>query len=139
MTREDIGVPEALPKTLEALRERLDVCSLDTLWIFPPLRRGRREQGLVAVSAYQERGDRRTLVTVSYSAEQTGRGTTIEPIFTPEGEAPAERFPVVIRGVVTRGGADRGEPREIHIEGSPERFNELLGELMHEATQVAPA
>ena len=125
----DPGVPEALPRTLIRLRERLGVQSLDRLWIFPPVRRGRREQGLIAVSTFQEGEERRTMVTVAYSAEHTGKGVTVEPSFTQEGEAPPDRFPRVMRGVVQRGGEERGEPREVEIEGSHEKFEQLMEEF----------
>lgn len=130
MAQDDIGVPEALPRTLESLRDRLGVAALDRLWIFPPSRRGRREQGLIAVSAFQPGEERRGVVTVSYTAEHTGRGgVTVEQAFTREGEAPADRFPAVMRGVVLRGGEGRGAPREVEIAGSAERLEELLDEL----------
>jgi hypothetical protein len=125
----DPGVPEALPRTLIRLRERLGVSTLDRLWIFPPTRRGRREQGLIAVSTFQEGEDRRGLLTLSYTAEHTGKGVTVEPVFTEEGEAPPDRFPAVMQGVVQRGGDGRGEPREVEIDGSPVKFEELLEEF----------
>jgi hypothetical protein len=34
-----------------------------------------------------------------------------------------------MRGVVQRGGEERGEPREVEIEGSTEKFDRLLEEL----------
>lgn len=125
----DPGVPEALPRMLARLRDELGVQSLDRLWIFPPFRRGRREQGLIAVSTYQMDGDRRGVVTVSYSAEQTGKGVIVEPLFAREGEAPPDRFPILMRGVVLRGGEERGEPREVEIEGSEESFGRLMEEF----------
>ena len=125
----DPGVPEALPRTLVGLRERLGVQALDRLWIFPPFRRGRRERGLIAVSTYQPDGVRRGVVTVSYTAEETGKGITLEPSFTTEGEAPPDRFPILMKGVVLRGGEERGEPREVEIEGSAERFEKLMEEF----------
>jgi hypothetical protein len=125
----DPGVPEALPRALIRLRERLGVGVLDRLWIFPPSRHGRREQGLIAVSTFEEATDRRGVVTVSYVAEHTGKGVTVEPVFTREGEAPPDRFPALMRGVVQRAGDERGEPREVEIDGSPVRFEELLEEF----------
>ena len=98
------------------------------MWIFPPVCNGRREQGLVAVSTFQDGEERRSMVTVAYNAEQTGKGVTIEPSFTREGEAPADRFPGVMQGVVRRGGEEKGEPREVQIGGSPEKFEELMEE-----------
>lgn len=126
---EDPGVPEALPRTLIRVRERLGIETLDRLWIFPPVRTGRREQGLIAVSTFLEDDDRRSMVTVAYQAEHSGKGITIEPAFTLEGEATPDRFPRVMQGVVRRGGEEKGEPREIEIDGSPERFEELMEEF----------
>jgi hypothetical protein len=145
----DPGVPGALGRTLGQLGERLGVQALDRLWIFPPSRRGRREQGLIAVSTFQPEGERRGVVTVSYSAEETGKGIAVEPSFTREGEAPPDRFPALMRGVVQRGGEERGEPREVEIEGSMEKFERLLDELggrhpervgrEHDAAEPGPA
>jgi hypothetical protein len=132
----DPGVPEALPRTLVGLRERLGVQSLDRLWIFPPFRRGRREQGLIAVSTFQMDGERRGVVTVSYTAEQTGKGVTVEPSFKTEGEAPPDRFPILMKGVVLRGGEERGEPREVEIEGSAEKFERLMEEFDAQWTEA---
>ena len=137
MAHDDIGVPEALPKALERLREHLDVGTLDRIWIFPPLRRGRRERGLIAVCAFQEGEERRSLITMTYAAEHTGKvGVTIETAFTHEGEAPADRFPTMMKGVVLRGGEERGEPREVEIGGSADRLDELLEEVGVVATGV---
>jgi hypothetical protein len=127
--RADPGVPAAIPRTLIRLRERLGVETLDRLWIFPPVRRGRREQGLIAVTTFLEDEPRRSVVTVSYAAEHTGTGITVEPSFTREGEAPPDRFPDVMKGVVRRSGEGQGEPREIEIGGSAERFEELMEEF----------
>lgn len=126
---EDPGVPEALPRTLIRLRERLGIETLDRLWIFPPVRTGRREQGLIAVSTFLDDDDRRSMITVAYQAEHTGKGVTVDPAFTVEGEATPDRFPRVMQGVVRRGGEEKGEPREVAIDASPERFEELMEEF----------
>ena len=125
----DPGVPEALPRTLAHLAERVGVERMDRVWIFPPLRRGRKERGLVAVSLRREGGERRTLVTASYVAERTGRELRIEPSIHDEGEAPPELLPRVMEGVVRRSGDPRSDPREVEIEGSPGRFEGLLEEF----------
>ena len=124
----DPGVPEALPRTLIRLRDYLGVENIDRLWIFPPVRRGRREQGLVAVSLFQEGQERREVVTVAYTAEHTGKGVTVEPTFATVGEAPPDVFPPVMQGVVRRSGDDSGEPREVVVEASPTSFEELMEE-----------
>ena len=41
----DPGVPEALPRMLIRLRDRLGVEALDRLWIFPPVRKGEARAG----------------------------------------------------------------------------------------------
>ena len=124
----DPGVPEALPRTLIRLRDHLGVENIDRLWIFPPVRRGRRETGLIAVSLYQPGQERREVVTVAYSAEHTGKGVTVEPAFAGVGEAEPDRFPPVMQGVVRRAGEGAGEPREVQIEAEPVRFEELMEE-----------
>ena len=110
------------------LRDRLGVENIDRLWVFPPVRKGRREQGLIAVSIFQEGQERRSMVTVAYNAELTGKGVTVEPSFTQEGEAPPDRFPGVMQGVVRRSGEEKGEPREVVIDASPESFEALMEE-----------
>ena len=150
----DPGVPEALPRTLIRLRDRLGVHTVERLWIFPPHRKGRRERGLIAVSTFLEgedrrsqdrrsegrrseglrdedrpSQDRRSMVTVAYSAEHTGTGVTLEPTFTLEGEATPDLFPGVMRGVVRRAGEEQGDAREVEIDGSAQRFEELMQEF----------
>lgn len=125
----DPGVPEALPRLLIRVRERLGVDVVDRLWIFPPVRRGRREQGLVAVSTFLVGEDRRVMITAAYTAEHTGRGVTFDVSFTQEGEAPPDRFPSVMAGVVRRSGEGLGEAREVEILGSAEKFEQLLEEV----------
>ena len=119
-----------MPRVLIRLRDRLGVDAVDRLWIFPPTKRGRQERGLVAVSTFLDGSERRSLVTVSYAAEQTGRGVSVEPLYTTEGEAPPDRLPGIMQGVVQRIGDPKGaEPREIEIGGSAERFEGLLEEF----------
>ena len=126
--QDDPGVPEALPRTLVRLRDRLGVATIDRLWIFPPVRRGRREQGLIAVSTFQQGEERRSMIPVTYNAEHTGKGITVEPAFTMEGAAPAETFPPVMEGVVRRSGEGAEGPREIVIDGTASKFEELMEE-----------
>ena len=123
------GVPEALPRTLDRLGRRLDPARLDTLWIFPPLVRGRREWGLVVASCFGSGDDRRHLLTARYSAERTGRGLEVESEITEEGEAPPDRIPRVVDGVVRRSGVQKGDPREVVIGGELEAFTELMREF----------
>ena len=122
----DPGVPEALPRVLIRVRDRFSSASIDRLWLFPPVCRGRREQGLVAVSIFLEGEERRAMVTVAYTAEHSGTGVSIETSFTQEGEALPDRFPVVMVGVVTRNKETHGEAREVEISGSGQKFEELM-------------
>ncbi len=129
----DPGVPEALPTTVAMVRERLGPEALDRLWLFPPIVRGRREWGLVAASCFVEengeRSERRRLFTAPYVAERTGRGLVIEPSLSEEGEAPPDRFPRVMEGVVRRTAQELGDPREIAVAGDAEVLAGLLDEL----------
>lgn len=126
------GVPEALPRTVQGLGRKLDPGTLDRLWLFPPMIRGRKEWGLVAVSRYAgevEGDDRRALYTAPYSAERTGKGLTVTWSVEEQGAAPPDRFPRVMDGVVRRAGNELGDPREVEIDGEPSRFQALLEEL----------
>ena len=125
----DPGVPEALPRTLIRLRGHFGVELIDRLWIFPPVRRGRRERGLVAVSTFLQGEDRRVMVTVAYTAEHSGAGVSVETSFTQEGEALPERFPAVMAGVVRRSSEALGGAREVEVEGSARKFEELMEEF----------
>ena len=122
----DPGVPEALPRVLIRVRDHFGSELIDRLWLFPPVRRGRREQGLVAVSTFLEGQQRRAMVTVAYTAEHSGAGVSIETCFTQEGEAFPERFPAVMLGVVNRTKETPGEAREVEISGSGQKFEELM-------------
>lgn len=125
----DPGVPEALPRTLIRLRDAIGVKTIDRLWIFPPIRSGRREQGLIAVSTFKGDEERRGMFTVSYRAEHTGTGVTVEPMLTDQGEAPPDRFPPVMQGVVRRADEDGEEAREVDISASAQKFEELMEEF----------
>ena len=122
----DPGVPEALPRVLIRVRDHFGSELIDRLWLFPPVRRGRREQGLVAVSTFLEGQERRAMVTVAYTAEHSGAGVSIETSFTQEGEALPERFPAVMLGVVNRTRETPGEAREVEISGLGQKFEELM-------------
>ena len=124
------GVPEAIPRTLQGVAGRLGAASMDRVWIFPPRVRGRKESGLLVVSRFALDGDpdRRRLFTASYSAERTGKGLTVDWSLSEEGAAPPDRFPPVVAGVGRRAGDTEVGPRNIGLEGNPERLAELLGE-----------
>ena len=137
---DDPGVPEALSRAVTEFLVRVPPRSVDRVWLFPPLRRGRREHGLVSASCFlvipplqgEEVGqggegvDRRVLVTLSYRAEETGAGIRFESHFQEEGEAPADRLPRIIAGVVRRSRSGPGEPMSLRGGGDPFRLAEAL-------------
>ena len=124
----DPGVPEAIPRTLQMMARRLGESEIDRLWMFPPLIVGRKERGLVAASCFTEDGARR-LYTAPYSAERTGTSLLVENRIAEEGQAPADRLPRVMQGVVRRSDIDLGEPRMVRIAGDPEKLRALLDEF----------
>lgn len=124
------GVPEALPRVVRGIAERVGVDRIDRFWVFPPLIRGRREWGLVAVSRYA--GDRRRLLTAPYEAERNGRGLYMRWTLEEQGEAPPDRLPRVMAGVVQRSRDQLGDPREIEIGGDRDRYDRFASEYPHE-------
>lgn len=137
MVDHEPGVPEALPRALRALAERVPPTTMDRVWIFPPLRTGRRETGLVAAGCYTD-GPRHLLVTLSYRSEETGRGVTFESSFQEEGEAPPDRLPRIMDGVVRRLEETPGDPRSHEVAGRRERLAEIVAELGGELPEPAP-
>ena len=126
------GVPEALPRTLHMVVDRLGSERIDRLWVFPPLIRGRREWGLVAASVYagpDSADPRRRLHTAPYTAERTGQGLVVTHELHEQGEAPSDRLPRVMSGVVHRSPEELGEPREVVIEGSADAVATLMKEF----------
>ena len=122
------GVPEAIPRTLQLVARSLGEGEIDRLWVFPPLIRGRREWGLVAASCFADGGARR-LYTAQYSAERSGTSLTVEAGMAEEGQAPPDRLPRVMNGVVRRSEINLGEPRTVEIGGDPDKFQELMSEF----------
>jgi hypothetical protein len=137
---QDSPVPEALGRLLMMLGKRVAVETMDRIWIFPPLVRGRKEWGLVAVSTRAEDPALRTLVTARYAAELTGHGMKFEPEFMSEGVAPPERLPSVMDGVARRSDLQLGVAREEVIAGDVDSFDKLLleyGNGSHASDSVA--
>jgi len=128
------GVPEALPRVVQRVLHAYAAERLDTLWLFPPLIRGRKESGLVAASCFVAgaEDDRRLLVTAGYVAERSGRGLALEVTIEEEGEAPSDRLPRVMQGVVVRSGIPLGEASEVEVKGSSEALDEWFEEIEEE-------
>lgn len=145
LKKDDPGVPEALPRAVTEFLARVSPQVVDRVWLFPPLRKGRREHGLVSASCFpgdspppgsppegmegRSATDRRILVTLSYRAEETGKGIHFESRFEEEGEAPADRLPRVMAGVVRRAQTGSGEPVSVQGSGEPLRLSEALREV----------
>lgn len=87
--------------------------------------------------------ERRTLFSAHYTAERTGTGLHLDVTVREQGEAPPDRLPRVMDGVVRRSGDDLGEPREVEIGGDVDRFETLMDEfdpgLFEEPAQPMPA
>lgn len=122
------GVPEAIPRGLQNLLHRYGGERLDRVWVFPPLVSGRRESGLLVASVFVDgvEAERRILVSSPYSGERTGKGLRLDWSVEEQGEAPADRFPRVVEGVVRRAERDLGEPEELVVEGDEEVLLEAL-------------
>lgn len=140
---EDPGVPEALPRTLQHLRREIGAERVDRLWIFPPLKNGRRERGLVTASLYLDEGERRRVITLAYLAVRSGLELEVRPTLSEEGDAPPELLPRVMEGVVRRAGENQADARQVVLEGDPEAFRALLeefdAELLEPEPEQAPA
>jgi len=126
----DPGVPGALAAAGRHLAGQLPVERMDRLWVFPPVRRGRKERGLLVASVLlPDDPARRGVVTVRYTAGETGKGgVQVDPVFRDEGAAPPEFLPRIIEGVVRRSEMEGGHPREILLEGDPDRFTTWLAD-----------
>jgi hypothetical protein len=132
----DPGVPGAEGSAVEALLARVPAERIDALWHFPPIRKGRREQGLLAAGLLpDDAGDggggdeRRVLVTLAWRAEETGKGTDFEVRFQEEGEAPRDRLPRVMAGVARRMDEGAGDPRYLSVGGNAATLDALIEEL----------
>ncbi len=148
---DDPGVPGAERRALDALLSRVPAERIDGLWRFPPFRKGRRESGLLAAGLLPEgaqaepgvtgahgspgapgaAGDpeRRVLVTLAWRAEETGQGIRFESNFEEEGEAPSDRLPRVMAGVVRRMDEAAGEARYLFVGGDAAPLEALREEL----------
>lgn len=105
--------------------------AIDSLWIFPPRVRGRREWGLVAAGCF-ESGEGRRLITARYTAQRTGKGLYLDTQLVDEGVAPADRLPRVMRGVVRRAAEPLGSPRQVEVGGGAEAFESLMADFSPE-------
>jgi hypothetical protein len=132
MARRDIGVPGATAEAVRRLGTRITPDRLDRIWIFPPVVTGRKEQGILAAGCFSD-GEGRVLVTLSYQAEETGKGMTFLETYREQGVAPGHRLPGVMEGVSVRAGGEGPGPRCVKLEGDPVRFAALVADLSAES------
>jgi hypothetical protein len=146
--REEPGVPEAGPRALAELLARVPAERIDGVWRFPPLRKGRKESGLLVAALYLSDPEalspenpspvtldsddpraRRILVTLAWRATETGKGVEFEAHFQEEGEAPVDRLPRVMEGVARRMDEGAGIPHYLFVGGNPNRIDTLRKDL----------
>jgi hypothetical protein len=121
----------SLPVLLESLAPRVDVTTIDELYLFPT----RRVQGVestVFVFSVHEPEERRRVITAHLRATRNKRGEpTIETKLDEHGTTPPERIPRVIEGVLKRLSEDFAAtpPSHCRIDRSPERWHALIEQL----------
>lgn len=103
------------------------VDSIDRVWIFPPRDLGDRESGLLVLSLFDIDPDRRTILTLRYSA--SGAAEPRIDAVAEQGTAPADRVQRVIDGVLRRLGDEGEDPVAGAIGGDRERWSDFLGSL----------
>lgn len=121
----------SLPALLEGLAPRLDVGTIDELYVFPT----RRVQGVestVFVFSVHDAEDRRRVITAHLRATRNKRGEpAIDTKLDEHAITPAERIPRVIEGVLKRLSEDFAATPPSHcvIAGSAERWVALIDQL----------
>ena len=123
----------SLPALLEGLGPRLDVNTIDELYLFPT----RRVQGVestVFVFSVHADEDRRRVITAHLRATRNKRGeAAIETRLDEHATTPPERLPRVIEGVLRRLSEDFAAtpPSHCRIDGSEERWRALIDQLVN--------
>jgi|TARA_Y100000996_G_scaffold401338_1_gene372175 chemotaxis protein CheY-P-specific phosphatase CheC len=130
------GVPEAITQILGKMSSQLKTENIETIWIFPPMIKKRKEWGLIAVSCFAE-GTSRSLYTGRYFAQREGGKLSLDVEISEEGSAPVDSLARVMIGVVKRSQIDLGSPKAYMIEGKIEVFETLLKDLEDELMETA--
>lgn len=126
---EDEGAIYAL---LARLAERIEVQTIDTLWIFPSRRSAGVESTVAVISAFDsDAPGRRRVGAVRWIVNRDRRGrATVQEEVHEYALAPEDALQRVVDGVMRRLGDDAREPpRAIAIGGDTGRWSELLREL----------
>ena len=126
--RADAG---SLPVLLDGLAPRIDVATVDELYVFPT----RRVQGVestVFVFSVHDEEDRRRVITAHLRATRNKRGEpAIETRLDEHATAPADRIPRVIEGVLKRLSEEFATtpPSHCRIDRSTARWQALIDQL----------
>jgi hypothetical protein len=124
------GLPDApLFALLRTIVHRLDVSTIDRVWIFPPRRLEQGETAVVVVSAFDpDDGSRRRVHAAHYTASSEGGDARLA--MAQYGAAPDDRIGRVVEEVVDRlKEGPPGAPRAYPIQGDGARWDRLLHEL----------
>lgn len=127
---------------LRAVERRLEVGEIDRFWVFSERAVGRARSTLVVLSAYEESGDRRRVLTARNSPEETApdNGRGVRHRLIEEGIAPADRIGRLVEGVLRR--LDDELPEEdpvlFDIGGDADRWAAALEDLGKRSDEVAP-
>lgn len=115
------------------LAGRIDVATIDHLWIFPTRRVAGAYSTVIVISTYDgDSEDRRGISTAHYSVRVDRRGRlSTQASVLEHGAAPADRLERLIEGVLRRLDEDllSEPPRAVRIEGRVEHWQELVEAL----------
>lgn len=125
------GHSAALHRLLTELATRIEVETVDRVWLFPPRHVAARETGLAVLTlrpADEPRGPRRVM-TLRYEIRGAGAAAAHSHELAEQGTAPAASVQRVIDGVLHRLGDEAQDPAVHEVDGDPARWAELLDSL----------
>lgn len=124
---------DPLRRLLVRLADRVDVASIDELWIFPPRRFDRGESRLAVAAVFTDHDrDRRRVFTAHYVARTDDKGRLdVRSTIADQAVAPVDRIAPVVEGVLRRLDDDAvgAPPQTFAIDGDRDRWNRLLASL----------
>lgn len=120
-----VSGPSPLAELLGALAGRIGERSIDELWVFPPRATGKGASSLVVVSAFEESGARRRLITA-----RSRPGSAPEVV--EHGVAPPDRIIRLLQGVVRRldGGEEESSPAVHFVGGDAARWETAVERVL---------
>ncbi|HUH13531.1 MAG TPA: hypothetical protein VMK65_10490 [Longimicrobiales bacterium] len=117
---------------LLGLERRMPADQVDELWVFPTRKSGLMESCLLVVSAFEEDGGRRLILTVRGVARKDASGKVeVTQELVEQGVAPADRVVRLLEGVLRRldDALTAEPPRTFEIGGEPERWRDAVRSL----------